>query len=97
MSVSELFLSAQGRATRTPSVAAAIVLLVLAALFEALVEDPLARTLTGSDATGHLATTRLRRFSRSPHRGPSPGPRVTSPGTPARRARSGRSSLRSIQ
>lgn len=47
MSVSELFLSAQGRATRTPSVAAAIVLLVLAALFEALVEDPLARTLTG--------------------------------------------------
>lgn len=47
MSVSELFLSAHGRATRTPSVASAIMLLVLAALFEALVEDPLARTLLG--------------------------------------------------
>jgi uncharacterized membrane protein YhaH (DUF805 family) len=47
VSVGELFLSARGRATRTPSVAAALVLLVLAALFEALVEDPLARTLTG--------------------------------------------------
>lgn len=47
MSLRELFLAAHGRATRTPSVAAALVLLVLAALFEALVEDPLARTLTG--------------------------------------------------
>jgi uncharacterized membrane protein YhaH (DUF805 family) len=47
MSLGDLILSAQGRASRMPSVIAAVGLLVLAALFEALVEDPLARTLTG--------------------------------------------------
>lgn len=47
MGFSELFLSANGRASRLPSVIAAAVLLSLAALYEALVEGLLPRLLTG--------------------------------------------------
>lgn len=47
MSIGALFLSAQGRAPRLPSLIAAAVLLTLAALYEALIEDALARWLTG--------------------------------------------------
>jgi len=47
MGFSELFLSANGRAPRLPSLVAAVVLLGLAALYEALVEGLLPRLLTG--------------------------------------------------
>lgn len=47
MGFSELFLSANGRAPRLPSVIAAAVLLGLAALYEALVEGLMPRLLTG--------------------------------------------------
>lgn len=43
----ELFLSANGRASRLPSILAAAALLTLAALYEAAVEDPIPRLLTG--------------------------------------------------
>lgn len=45
--VSELFLSANGRAARLPSIIAAAVLLTAAALYETLVEGMLPRLLTG--------------------------------------------------
>jgi uncharacterized membrane protein YhaH (DUF805 family) len=47
MGFSELFLSANGRAPRLPSIIAVAVLLSLAALYEALVEGILPRLLTG--------------------------------------------------
>ena len=47
MGFTELFFSAQGRAPRLPSLIAAAVLLGLAALYEAAVEDPLAQALSG--------------------------------------------------
>ena len=47
MGFSEMFLSANGRAPRLPSLVAAVVLLGLAALYEALVEGLLPRLLTG--------------------------------------------------
>lgn len=47
ISFGELFFSANGRAARFPSLVAAGVLLALAALYEALVEDRIPRLLTG--------------------------------------------------
>ncbi len=47
MGFSELFLSANGRAPRLPSLIGAVVLLSLAAFYEALVEGVLPRLLTG--------------------------------------------------
>jgi uncharacterized membrane protein YhaH (DUF805 family) len=47
VSWSELFFSANGRATRLPSLIGAGVLLTLAAFYEALVEDLIPRLLTG--------------------------------------------------